>query len=79
MTTITNTSDVFRFTYDSARPYNENFTDWRLKNSAERSAYSEKQLTNSTNLPSYGSDHSRVPIRASSENESRLRIPYENH
>ena len=45
MTTINNTSDDFLFTYESARPYNENFTDWRLKNSAERSAYSEKQLT----------------------------------
>jgi len=44
MTIINNTSDDFLFTYQPARPHNENFTDWRLKNSAERSAYSEKQL-----------------------------------
>tara|TARA_B110000858_G_scaffold75430_1_gene87551 strand:- start:272 stop:454 length:183 start_codon:yes stop_codon:yes gene_type:complete len=42
--TIDNTQDDFLFTYDSVRPYNENFTNWRLKNSAERSAYSEQQL-----------------------------------
>ena len=37
--------DGFTFTYDSGRPYDENFTEWRLKNHEERSAYNEALLT----------------------------------
>ena len=37
--------DGFTFTYDSGRSYSENFTEWRLKNHEERSAYNEALLT----------------------------------
>jgi len=43
--TIQTFDDDYTFTYDPQRPYNENFTEWRLKNHEERSAYNEALLT----------------------------------
>lgn len=43
--TIQTFDDGFTFTYDSGRSYSENFTEWRLKNHEERSAYNEALLT----------------------------------
>lgn len=43
--TIQTFDDGFTFTYDPQRSYNENFTEWRLKNHEERSAYNEALLT----------------------------------
>tara|TARA_B100000902_G_scaffold318951_1_gene311060 strand:- start:1993 stop:2184 length:192 start_codon:yes stop_codon:yes gene_type:complete len=38
-------SGDYGFTYNPKRSYDQNFNEWRVVNSEERSAWGEKQLT----------------------------------